>query len=107
MLFAFAFFGCVSFDSFRKLLGLRSGRVLSGSRFLGVYVDNVPRADLCALSAGLALIVVDDRVVVFHVDGVEGTFLFALLAAYAASFAYVCGRFALIAGGASHYDSGL
>ena len=92
-------------DVFRELLGLRSGRVVRCSLFLREYVDKVSRADFGALAAGLTLIIIDDRVIVLNMDGVEGAFLLALLASDTSSLTCVHGGFALIAGRAAHYDS--
>jgi len=65
---------------------------------LGIYVDNVLGALLRAKTAVLALVRIDDSVVVDHVDGVELAFLLAELASYTSCGAYLVGILALVGG---------
>ena len=80
---------------------------MSGLCALREYVDDVPWANLGTLAARLALIVIDNCVIVFNVDSVERAFLFAKLAAYASAFANILCCLALIAGRAADNNSGL
>ena len=72
---------------------------------LGEYVDDLLGALLCAKSAVLALVRVDNSVVVDDVDSVELAFLLAQLAADAAGGAGLCCVLALVCGVAADIDA--
>ena len=107
-LFSLRFFLCRSFCLGSFCLGSCSrGSCLRSHRLSGDHVNDVTRASLGTQSAVLALVRIDGCVVVFHLDGLKLTCLFAQLAADTSGVADLTGQLSGIGGGASYPYAGL